>query len=224
MGPIPPSSVPGTKQCIRLSRLPGTCGSRLSLCVRLVALVLMSILTPPALSQPPDAAQFVFAFNHDVSAQLGSTKINPAERKRRFAVLVDEGLDLDVIGKRLLGWRWTNAAPADRQAFRGEFRNYLIQNFAMKVTGVEDGRMTVTSIVQNGGTGLVLTEVTTNEAVHEPFAWHVVHTPAGWRLCDVVVNNVSMAALMQSQFDSVLQDGQPGFGPLLRLLHEKSQE
>jgi ABC-type transporter MlaC component len=190
--------------------------------VRLAALVLVPVLATPALGQTSDPVQFVFAFNHDVLDQLGSATIDVAERRRRFAALLDEGLDLDVIGERLLGWRWTRATSADRQAFREDFRNYLIQNFAMRVSGVDDGRMTIIGVLQDESAVLVLTEITTKAAAHVPFAWRAVRTAVGWRLCDVIVNNVSIAALLQSQFDSVLQDGQPDIGPLLRLLREKS--
>jgi phospholipid transport system substrate-binding protein len=220
--PIPLSSFCGGQPRACLSRWLYARGRRLSLRVGLVAFILMPFLAAPASSQPPDPVQFVFAFNHDVSVQLGSTAVDPAERKRRFSALVDEGLDLDVIGERLLGWRWARATLVDRQAFRQEFCNYLIQSFAMKITGVDDGHMTVTSALQDGDTALVLTEVMTKDGTREPFAWRVVLTSAGWRLCDVVVNNVSVVSLMRSQFDSVLQDAQSDIGPLLRLLHAKS--
>jgi ABC-type transporter MlaC component len=191
--------------------------------VGMIALILMPGLATSALSQTSEPVQFVFAFNHDVSVQLGSTTIDATERRRRFAALVDGGLDLDAIGERLLGWRWTRVTSADRQAFRREFRNYLIQNFAMRITGgVDDGRVAAASILKDESTVLVLTEITTKEAARVPFAWRVVHTADGWRLCDVVVNNVSMASIMGSQFASVLQDTATDIGPLLHLLREKS--
>jgi ABC-type transporter MlaC component len=67
--------------------------------------------------------------------------------------------------------------------------------------------MTVTSVVQGDSSILVLTEVTDKLPARELFAWRLVHTVAGWRVCDVVVNNVSMTAIMRSRFDSVLRDG-----------------
>lgn len=114
--------------------------------------------------------------------------------------------------------------PVDRQAFRREFRNYLIHTFAAKVMDLGDGRMTVTSVVQGDNSILVLTEITDKVPARELFTWRLVHTAAGSRLCDVVVNNVTMTAIMRSQFDSVLQEGVSNFGPLVRLLHERSQE
>jgi len=64
----------------------------------------------------------------------------------------------------------------DRQAFRREFRNYLIQNFAMKVTGLDDGRMAVTNVLQNEDTVVVLTEIGTQKASRDSYAWRVVLT------------------------------------------------
>ena len=186
------------------------------------ALLALSLSAPPALSQTSDPAQFVIAFNREVSAQLRSTAIDPAERKRRFATLVDEGLDLDVIGSNLLGWRWMQAAPADRLAFRREFRRYLIHRFAASVTGLDAGRIMVTGVVGGGNDALVVTEFTGEDGGRVTLSWRVVRGAAGWRLSDIIVNNVSLAAIMRSQFDAALQNAQPGIGPLLLLLHEKS--
>jgi phospholipid transport system substrate-binding protein len=220
----PPPSDRAARPSVHLSRRPGTCRRRLSLRIGLVTLVSMLALTASAVGQTQDPVQFLFAFNHDVSTQLDPTSLDPGERKRRFAALVSEGLDLDVIGQCPLGRRWTGATLADRQTFRREFRDYLVQSFAMKVKGVDDGRMTVTKVIHEGNTVLILTEVVTEHANREAFAWRVVHTTAGWRLCDVIVNNVSIAAIMRSQFDSLLQDDQSDIRPLLRLLHERSLE
>jgi ABC-type transporter MlaC component len=187
-------------------------------------LAFIPFFTGPALGQISDPVQFVLAFNRDISAQLGSATIDGDERKRRFAALIDRGLDFDAIGKNLLGWRWTQAAMAARQAFDQEFRTYLIQTFATKVTGLDDGPMTATGVAQDDGAVLVLTEVATHEAAPDSFAWRVVHTAVGWRISDVIVDNVSMIAIMRSQFDALLQDGEPGFRSLLHVLHDRSGE
>jgi ABC-type transporter MlaC component len=185
-------------------------------------LVLLALPASSVHSQTSDPIQFVFTFNRDIAAQMGSPSINAAERKRRFATLVDEGLDFDAIGERLLGWRWAQATPADRLAFDREFRNYLIQNFAMKVRGIDDGKMVVVEVHSEGGTVVVLTEVQTAEAAHVPFSWRVTKTVGGWRLCDIIIKNMSMDSVMRSQFDSVLQDTHAELAPLIRLLREKS--
>jgi phospholipid transport system substrate-binding protein len=200
------------------------CGRRFSFGLVFMTLIPIPVLTATASSQIPDPVQFVFTFNHDVFAQLNLTTIDAVERKRRFAALVDSGLDLDAISENLLGWRWLRATIADRQTFRQEFRGYLIQKFAMRVIGLDDGHMTITGVVEDENTVLVLSEITTKQPAPQAFAWRVVYTQAGWRLCDVVVNNVSVASIMRSQFDSVLQDAGPDIGPLLRLLHAKSEE
>lgn len=180
----------------------------------------MPALSASALNQTSDPAQFVLSFRHDVTVLLALTAVNTVERRERFTALVDQGLDFDVIGGRLLGSRWGQATPADRQAFAQSFRDYLIQNFAMQATGLDDGEPIVADVRQDGDTVLVITQA--KAATRVSMAWRVVQTSAGWRLCDIAVNSVSVASIMRSQFDSILQDAQSGLGPLLRLLHDKS--
>jgi ABC-type transporter MlaC component len=176
----------------------------------------------PAFGQTSDSVQFILGLNHKAFVQLSATTIDDAERKRRFAALVDEDLDLDAIDEHLLDWRWAKATLTVRGVLEQEFRTYLIQIFAMTSTGLDNHHLTVNGLARDKGATPVLTDVTTHGTSREPFIWRVVRTRTGWRLCDVIADNVSILAVIRSQFDAVLPDGQPDLDPLFRLLREKS--
>ena len=126
-----------------------------------------------ALGQTPDPVQFVVAFNRDVSGATGLDGNRPRRTQATLRRPGGQGPRSRTSSASTCSGAWTNAAPIDRQAFRQEFRNYLIQTFAAKVTGLGDGRMTVTSVVQGDSSILVLTEITDKLPARELFAWRL---------------------------------------------------
>ena len=54
-----------------------------------------------------------------------------------------------------------------------------------------------------------------------PGSWRLVHSDVGWRLCDLVIKDISMAAIMQSRFNSILPPATADLEPLLDLLHRE---
>jgi phospholipid transport system substrate-binding protein len=166
--------------------------------------------------------QFVVTLDHEVFSQMGSDAVDETERKRRFAILIDKYLDLDAIGKLQLGWRWSRATEEDRMEFSREFRTYLVQAFAARVHAVRDDHMMLIGVFGTGDAVIVSTLVSTRERTGVPVGWRLVKTPAGWRLCDLIVNELSFDSMFRSQYDSTLKSSQADLKPLNRLLHDKA--
>ena len=171
-----------------------------------------------------DPASFVLSLSRDIDIQLAPGTIDPAERKRRFGILFDERLDLPAIGERVLGWRWSRATADERRSFGQALRAYLIQGFSSRVRGTDGGGAVVSAVTDEGPTVVVVTRPGTGAGPAMSLAWRLVRGGVGWRLCDVAVNDVSVTAILRSQFESILQESAPDIGPLVRLLRERSKE
>jgi ABC-type transporter MlaC component len=184
--------------------------------------VLLSILVASTSADEADPMQFVVTLDHEVFSQMGSDAVDETERKRRFAILIDKYLDLDAIGKLQLGWRWSRATEEDRMEFSREFRAYLVQAFAARVHAVRDDHMMLIGVFGTGDAVIVSTLVSTRERTGVPVGWRLVKTPAGWRLCDLIVNELSFDSMFRSQYDSALKSSQADLKPLNRLLHDKA--
>jgi phospholipid transport system substrate-binding protein len=191
--------------------------------IALFVIVLLSFSSGPVLAQDSDPAHFVVALSREVSEQMGPATIDPAERKRRFAALVDEKLDLEAAGELLFGSRWSSAPAANRAAFVREFRAYLIDEFGPRVSGVQDGALTVVGVRDLGKGVLVSTTATDREQHKMSVDWRLAKTQGGWRLCDVIVRNISMADIFRSQFASALRDTQSDLTPAIRLLARRAR-
>jgi phospholipid transport system substrate-binding protein len=191
--------------------------------IALFVIAFLGFSSDPVLAQDSDPARFVVELSREVSEQVGPARIDPAERKRRFAALVDEKLDLDAAGELLFGSRWSSASAANRAAFVQEFRAYLIDEFGWRVLGVQDGVLTVVG-VHPVGKGVVVSTTATDRGQRQVSVdWRLAKTQGGWRLCDVTIRNISMADIFRSQFASVLRDSESDLTPAIRLLAKRTR-
>jgi ABC-type transporter MlaC component len=53
--------------------------------------------------------------------------------------------------------------------------------------------------------------------------WRLAKTQGGWRLCDVIVRNISMADILRSQFASVLRNSDSDLTPAIQLLAKRAR-
>jgi ABC-type transporter MlaC component len=192
---------------------------RIALCL----LAFLSFSGDPVSAQDSDPVDFVVVLSRQVSEQMGPASIDPAQRKRRFAALVDQKVDLDAVGELLFGSRWSRASAADKAAFVQEFRTYLIDEFGPRVSGVEGGDLTVVGVRDLGKGVLVSTTATDRGHLKVSVEWRLVKAQGGWRLCDVIVRNISMADILRSQFVSVLRGSESDLTPAIRLLAERAR-
>jgi phospholipid transport system substrate-binding protein len=191
--------------------------------IALCAIVVLGFSCNPVLAQDSDPVDFVVALSREVSAQMGPATIDPAQRKRRFAALVDQKVDLDAVGELLFGSRWSRASGADKAAFVQEFRAYLIDEFGPRVSGVQGGDLTVVGVRDLGKGVLVSTTATDRGHLEVSVEWRLAKTQGGWRLYDVIVRNISMADILRSQFASVLRDSDSDLRPAIQLLAKRAR-
>jgi phospholipid transport system substrate-binding protein len=186
------------------------------------ALLLGTILQFPSTALASSVEQFVVDFNQRLSSELGRTDLSDTERQRRFAVLLDVYVDLDAASALVLGARWEKASPQDRAQFCDAFRDYLVRNFAARVHGIGERSLHITGLVWDGPNVTVASELSSNHTDPLAVEWRLaMGGDAGWRLSNVTVAGLSMAAIMRAQFDAVPDQGGTGLTPVVGLLRNQ---
>jgi phospholipid transport system substrate-binding protein len=154
-----------------------------------------------------DASAFIVQLGEQATATMSNRAISSTDRILRFAVIVDRDFDVPKIAQFMLGRYWQNATATERDEFTNVFRNYMIRiysdnfaNYSTDTFHVIDQRMAseLTTIVRTE-----ITEIVT----HEPMTieWRVVKTPEGFKVFDLTVGGVSLAAAQQEQFTAAIQ-------------------
>jgi phospholipid transport system substrate-binding protein len=213
--PLPPNDRGGRYRARRL-------GSLLTIGINAFLVGAFLLLAAPA--HAGSVEQFVLDFNQRLSSELGPTDLSEADRRTRFAALLDEYLDLNAASALMLGPRWGKASAEERAQFCAAFRDYLIHNFASRIHGAGARRLQITGVVLDGPNATVSSEFSTDHIGALSVDWRLaMGGDATWRLSNVTVAGLSMAAVMRAQFDAVPDQNGAGLPPLVSLLREQQR-
>ena len=144
--------------------------------------------------------------------------VNAAAAKEANAIL-----DLPAVGQRTLGKHWQTRTPAEQQEFvalleqlftkvaypkSAEFFHGLEVNFAKE--NIAGPRATVKTTVKHPKEGLVSVD------------YRLSQEGGVWRVQDILLDDVSLAANLQSQFNKIITEN--SYVELLRRMRDKLNE
>jgi phospholipid transport system substrate-binding protein len=176
-----------------------------------------------AATSPEGAARFIGDIGNRAIAVIASEAVGSAEREAKVRALLAEGLDLDTIGRFVLGRSWQSASPAQRSEYMSLFRDYVLTTYTRRLGAYSGERFKVTGAEPIAGTdALVLTVIERPNAPPSPVNWRVRAADGKFKVIDVMVEGVSMALTQRQEFAAVLQN--KGFDGLLAALRGQLQQ
>jgi len=183
--------------------------------------VLLAALTAPAQDQAPDA--LVKGLVTEVIEVVAQNKdpralVDLAEKK------VVAHFDFQRMTQLAVGRSWSQASAAQRGALEREFRSLLVRTYAAALTQ-SSGKTRVDVKPANASPGDAETLVRTliHEPGRKPFAidYRMAKAPGGWKVYDVVVENLSLVTNYRSSFQSEI--GRSGIDGLIKVLEDKNR-
>lgn len=124
-----------------------------------------------------------------------------------------------------VGRSWSQASPAQQQALEAAFRTLLVNVYSQSLSregggnAVVDVKPSRARADENGVT--VKTVVREGSRPPIPIDYLMAKTPAGWKVADVMVENVSLVATYRGSFADEIARG--GIDGLLKALEEKNR-
>jgi len=169
-------------------------------------LVLMSVAANAHSADGNTAGEFLEGFGAQAIKLLAETQPGEARRESEMRRLLNEGFDIDFIGRFALSRYYRGASDAEKTEVRRLFEDYLIAAYGRRfgtyngekfiigtVTPEEDDRAVVRSdVVRPGGDQMAVN-------------WRVQRREGKWRVIDIMVEGVSMAVTQRSEFTALLQ-------------------
>lgn len=186
------------------------------------AALLMNISA--AYAQTPEAArQYVDTVGRQV---LGIVNGQDAEtaRQQQLRQLFTQNVDMEWMGRFVLGPAWAQANEDQRARYMDAYRNYLLARYTRNFSDYAGSQYVVTG-VKNEGEG----QYTVGMKVNSPNASEK-ETIAGYRLrpegeafkiVDIIVEGVSLITTQRSEFAAVVQRN--GMDGLIRQLQSKTR-
>jgi phospholipid transport system substrate-binding protein len=171
---------------------------------------------------PPDAMV------HDgVNEVLAEIKKNPGPRA--LQAYAEKKLltqfDFAAMTRLATGRAWSKATAAQKQALENAFRTLLVRTYTTalsQVTGTYVVEMKP-HVIRPGDTDTVVkTLVKGSDRPPVPIDFRMARTPAGWKVYDVVVENLSLVTNYRSSFQSEIS--RSGIDGLIKVIEDKNQK
>lgn len=179
----------------------------------------------PALAQNavPDAKAFIDHLAQRAIDGLTAKDIDAADRAKRFRELFTETFDVPVIGRFALGAPWRTASESDRADYLKAFEDYIVATYATRFAeyGGEKIR-TVGSRKGDDDEAFVASEFVRAQGAPVRVDWRLRANKSGWRIIDVIIEDVSMAITQRDDFSATIQRNGGKLSALIDALKNKT--
>jgi len=185
--------------------------------------VCVALLTAPAPSRAGEPTEQVRGAIDRVLEILKKKDLQAKERRAERRTLLREEIskafDFDEMAKRSLGPAWRQRTPEERKEYVGLFRQVLENSYLGKVEAYQGEKIRyVKESVEEGRIATVETLIVTGKGQEIPLNYRMLKENPGWRVYDVVIEEISLVNNYRSQFAGILQKS--SFPDLLARLRE----
>ena len=155
---------------------------------------------------------------------LANKGLDKATREARFTAVYRANFDNAAIAAAVLGAAWQQATGAQRQRFLGLFESYVVKVYTGQFGSYKGEQLVVTKSEPDGGGAIVTTHIVDPAAPGArsiELKWRLRMTASGWKVRDVLFENISMTLNQRREFASVMQQRGGNLEGLMAALSEK---
>jgi phospholipid transport system substrate-binding protein len=173
----------------------------------------------------PEATAFIDSLAQRAIVGLTAKDIDTADRAARFRALFTETFDVPTIGRFALGTPWRTASETDRAEYLKAFEDFIVATYATRFADY-GGEAIRTTGSRRGDDGevFVSSEFVRAQGAPVRVAWRLrPHNPGGWRIIDVIIEDVSMVITQRDDFSSTIQRNGGRLSALIEALRGKTR-
>lgn len=155
--------------------------------------------------------------------ELVNSSVSTAEKNQKFEKLFTENLDLEFIGKYVLGRYWRTANAQQRKEFINLYKDFNIKIWSKRFDEFKGKNFIFegTSPANNPNQIFVNTKVPMNEGKPASVKWRVYDNKGKLKVVDIIIENVSLAQTSRNEYTSFIAKSPKGIDGLLENLREK---
>lgn len=184
---------------------------------------LMMLSAPAHAVDAAKAENFIKNITQQGIEELVNSNVSATEKNARFTKLFNQDLDLDFIGKFVLGRYWRTATPQQRKDFIDVYRKLNIQTWSARFDEFKGKHFEFlgTESSKSPDQIFVNTQVPMEEGAPAQVKWRIKETNGQMRVVDIVIENVSLAQTSRSEYTSYIQKSPNGIDDLIADLRSK---
>ncbi len=179
--------------------------------------MLAPLIAATLLAATPTPLEVVKAGNADVQKAANA----PGATVQQLATVVEKFVDFEELAKRALGKEWDKLNAAQRKDFADTMKGLLRASYAQKAIGQAQAEVKYGKETIKGDEATVNTTLTVkkDQIPVDYKLYKVTGNAGGWRIYDVVTDEVSLVETYAGQFRKLIAD--KGFDGLLSTLKAK---
>ncbi len=193
----------------------------------LLALV-AGLAARPALAQGIDigrAATFIQETGEQMVTTINAPGVPLAQRRERVAAILRRAVDVEGVGRFILGRFWRAATPEQQAEYIRLFEEVLIRNLSARFGEYQGVRFAL-------GRSQARTEedVLVNTVIQQPGSaafsldWRVAEVGGQPRVVDVIAEGTSLRLTTRSEYSSVITRNGGNVGALLAAMRQQIQQ
>ena len=169
------------------------------------------------------AEQFVKDVTQQGIEELINSDVSESERRARFTKLFNQDLDLDFIGKFVLGRYWRTATEKQRSEFIDVYRKLNIQTWSERFNEFKGKHFEFLGTEKSKSEDQIFvnSQVPMQEGEPAVVKWRVKDTNGKMQIVDIIIENVSLAQTARSEYTSYIQKSPNGIDGLIADLKAK---
>jgi phospholipid transport system substrate-binding protein len=169
-----------------------------------------------------DPSDFVRAFGDRVIAVEADPALSPEQRQATLAQVLAEGIDSHTIGRFVLGKHGRVASTAEQAEFDRLFASSIVATYSRHLGSYAGETLEVggTKVLDAGGV-IVSSRVVRPDGPPVAVEWRLKGEAGTWRIVDVVIEGVSLALTLRSEYSAVIRASGGKVDGLLARLREQ---
>ncbi len=170
-----------------------------------------------------DAENFIKKTTQQGIEELINSNVSEIEKKARFTKLFNEDLDLDFIGKFVLGRYWKTSSQQQRTDFIDVYRKLNIQTWSERFNEFKGKHFEFLGTEKSKSTDQIFvnTQVPMDEGAPASVKWRVKETNGRLRIVDIIIENVSLAQTARSEYTAYIKKSPNGIDGLIKDLRAR---
>ncbi len=196
--------------------------------LRILALLLLPLAVVPAQAQPDLAPEaLVRKVTDDVLQAIHNDKaLQAGDRKKALALAEQKVLphiDFREATRLAVGRAWNSASAEQQERLVAEFRAMLVRLYSNAIDTYRGQTMKVfpAKVAPGATEATVRNQYFSPGKPPVPVEYAMRRTAEGWKIYDIVVENISLVLTYRGEFDHVMR--QSGIEGLIKRLAEKNQ-
>jgi phospholipid transport system substrate-binding protein len=175
-------------------------------------------------ADPTRATQFIQATGQELVSALNSNA-PVAQRRQQVAAILRRAVDVEGVGRFILGRWWRQASAAEQQEYTRLFEETLIRNLSARFGEYQGVRFSLGRAQQRTEDDVLVNTVIERPNI-APFAldWRVGDINGQPRVVDVIAEGTSLRLTQRSEYSAVIQRNNGQVSALLAAMRNQIQQ